>query len=551
MKWIVPCCVIVAFIVISFIVTKIKTKKEPFSNKIKTSTISTDKIKLILPYLKTYLDSKYPTRKTLETNKPQASLVWEDLSGNNSDISWKHMPALKDGYKTSNNQLKIPRENEFSFIVHTKFSKRDLDKEAIDIKIGDVMRSVKKNMEGKPMSINIPSVVKEDFTQLREHLTSDQNQENLQKALTTANHIQKKMNALPNKGLRQKKSSLLKTDTLEVKVSDTIGNIEVYVNGTELKPKAKVFPDEDSYYSVTYKDRLLSVYVNNTLVVQEKIDLKTDDILINPQEDLDVQLKEVVVFNKALDLKELAYFMEPGVALRSILDDPEKLVPGLEAKEGYTCQGECVCPDRKFDPFQPHKEITGDCKCTGSCKNKDGETYDPFVVEKMDNQCPTVTYSNGYYVNEKNYGKNKRVAREIYRINYPGCPVPKILDDWYNKNDPLPKDCPFIVDSQFNPCKYHACENVTWGAKTPAEAAINNQCKRRVNAYCEEHAYLDPFCYCWRTENADLPECRKFKNKFLTPVDKGCSASDFPIEKNPDFHKYIRKDKIPCWGCKL
>ena len=108
-----------------------------------------------------------------------------------------------------------------------------------------------------------------------------------------------------------------------------------------------------------------------------------------------------------------------------------------------------------------------------------------------------------------------------------------------------------IVNSQFNPCKYHKCENVDWSKKTLGEAGINQQCKLRVNAYCNEHPYLDDFCKPWRTENKDLPKHKKFRNQFLSTIDKNCSASDFKIEEHPDYVNYIKKDKIPCWNCNL
>ena len=168
-------------------------------------------------------------------------------------------------------------------------------------------------------------------------------------------------------------------------------------------------------------------------------------------------------------------------------------------------------------------------------------------------ECPKVIKKgHEYYVKGRSYGNDRRKAQEIYRINYPKCKnVPKLLEDWYNKEDELDEKCPFMINSQFNPCKFYKCENVNWEAKNPDKAGMNKKFRRRVDAYCEEHSYLDPFCYCWRTEARDLPECQKFRNKFTDPTDKGCSASDFSIEENPDFDKYIRKDKIPCWNCDL
>ena len=39
--------------------------------------------------------------------------------------------------------------------------------------------------------------------------------------------------------------------------------------------------------------------------------------------------------------------------------------------------------------------------------------------------------------------------------------------------------------------------------------------------------------------------------KYNDPNDIGCSVAEFSIEDHPDFKNYIRKDKIPCWGCDL
>ena len=171
-------------------------------------------------------------------------------------------------------------------------------------------------------------------------------------------------------------------------------------------------------------------------------------------------------------------------------------------------------------------------------------------VNKRKNSCPKVNKdeSGNYIVKGSNYGNNRRVAREIYRINYPNCRnIPEILDDWYNKEVVLEETCPFIVNSQFNPCKYHECDNVNWEGSNSKTAGMNKKCRKRVNAYCEEHPYLDPFCKCWRSESYDLPKCREFRAQFDNPRDRGCTAAEFDISENPQFDKYIRKDRIPCF----
>jgi len=45
-------------------------------------------------------------------------------------------------------------------------------------------------------------------------------------------------------------------------------------------------------------------------------------------------------------------------------------------------------------------------------------------------------------------------------------------------------------------------------------------------------------------------KCIKMRKFYENPLDY-CTPNSFNIEDHPDFNKYIKKDKIPCWGCNL
>ena len=63
---------------------------------------------------------------------------------------------------------------------------------------------------------------------------------------------------------------------------------------------------------------------------------------------------------------------------------------------------------------------------------------------------------------------------------------------------------------------------------------------------------IDPKnCKCWTVENKDKPECYEHRRHFEDPNDYQCCIKSFKISEHPDFNKYIRKDKIPCFGCDL
>ena len=49
----------------------------------------------------------------------------------------------------------------------------------------------------------------------------------------------------------------------------------------------------------------------------------------------------------------------------------------------------------------------------------------------------------------------------------------------------------------------------------------------------------------------DKKECIEYRRKFLNPRDFGCNINYFKVEEHPDIRNYVRKDRVPCWGCDL
>lgn len=585
-EWVFPGILLLAIVFsVSFIITKNQKELcdkllEGMSNPpvISVNNLSIEKAKLLLPYLKAYMLSNYPTRKSVTSDDDKKiTLTWEDLSGNKNDIVWTSKPKLNEDSKfiTKGNILKCKsvnfidyeKTNEFTIIIKSQSLDKSKTPDEINTKIdiGEIIANAdlsnKKNLSD--MTLNVPVVIKEDFEDLKlDLLSGNQNPDTLTKMLMKAGNIKNLLETQPNKGKKiarspvaivlqdigNKKSS---AKPLEIRVPSGSNGLEIDINGVRVKNsfKSSLSLPEEACYTITYKLQgdvgILKAYINSTKVVDEKvakINIQDKELVFNPSGNLNVGLSQMGILNRVLNDKEIQYFLRSDVILRTLIDENEKNFTESVSKESVGKES--------VGKENVGKESVGKPLSQNSLENS--ERSGNQINQNL--RCPPVTRDdkNNYLVNNVSYGNNRRVAREIYRINHNECKkVPRELDDWYNKKSKISKSCPFRVNSQFNPCKFYACENVNWEAKNVDESKMKNKCRRRVDAYCEEHAYLDPFCKCWRSEFYDLPECVKFRSKFNNPRDRGCSAADFPIEENPDFDKYIRKDRIPCFGCNI
>ena len=173
--------------------------------------------------------------------------------------------------------------------------------------------------------------------------------------------------------------------------------------------------------------------------------------------------------------------------------------------------------------------------------------------------CPKVIYENDrYYIiiphgsklakdigysGIRDYGGDIDTARKIFEINFPKCKLPDILDKTKYRADL--SECPFVMLTPDNPCNQFECRKTNWTNGVPD----NKNCKRSVDVYCSKYSDVDPACYCWRKENLEKTECMKWRGNF--EAEDKCDFRKFDIEKHPDSKDYIKKNKIPCWGCNL
>ena len=100
-----------------------------------------------------------------------------------------------------------------------------------------------------------------------------------------------------------------------------------------------------------------------------------------------------------------------------------------------------------------------------------------------------------------------------------------------------------FIGSKNNPCTTGHCRDTEWSENPLEIKNLTENCKTNVTSYCKQHSDVDPFCVCWSTESElyNTRHCKSIRRNFGEPQ----IASKF------DMSKYIRKDRIPCWGCNL
>jgi hypothetical protein len=550
-------------------------------------TPNMEKVRDILPYLQSYLLDTHPYRswmvavdgdeRTDERKKRHHKpYMWEDLSNNKHDWGWNGGPRFvpQTGFPTSSRTLHgvasrnfgLWQTGEFTIILRAQSSASDDNQKAQgpptteEVVQNAILCAAKQHSE---MWLKFPAHTQDLCEKINKCLNStEQTSGNCQDIMTMVQQLQKEAVRQPKRPPAAISFSGNEKDALTVHLPQTYGPIEVEVAGKHYQTKKKVNAKLDTYYSFTYRGSHLRVYTDgdhlHTFSDIPRPYFNNGEALINPSGKWDTTLMEVAVLNRYLHPDQLALFRHKGLVLRAILQEHQdgKRVPGLLPPVGCTsCSGFCKCPNGEiFDPFQPHKKPPNNgegCECVVACDCPDNPN--PFGPDPdYDPNCPPVQRdANGYYwVDGTNYGNQRSRAREIYQINYPNCQnLPDELRYDYDRRSASWGNCPFVVRSELNPCLYPSCDRADWQAPDPADANLSGRCRRRINAYCEEHPYLDDFCSCWRKEYWDLPKCRRFRRKFQHPGERGCRVTDFEIEDHPDMDNYIRKDRIPCWNC--
>lgn len=156
----------------------------------------------------------------------------------------------------------------------------------------------------------------------------------------------------------------------------------------------------------------------------------------------------------------------------------------------------------------------------------------------------------GYY-GKRSYGSDRARARALFEENFPGMEVPPILR-YDGDPDRSALNCPFILRDG-NPCASNACSYVDWSNPDIDQQKLTDECKWSIDNYCYQNATKDPSCACWDTsgEYYSTDYCRAFRKRFETAGGSRCKIDLFEIEEHPDMKNYIRKDRVPCWGCDL
>ena len=287
-------------------------------------------------------------------------------------------------------------------------------------------------------------------------------------------------------------------------------------------------------YTLTHKDNIPEIWLNDTKLKFDyknipKLHFEDNKIILNKDKTWNANIYAFMVYNKKLTENEIKYINY------YLTYYPKKTIPIIPFPQPFIPTHKPSTPLNP--PSMPLKPIN------------------PPIISL----CPSAQYRDGrYYINIpkgskyadklgygiRDYGKNKERAYEIYKLNFPDCLIPDILQ--FGPTD----NCPFII-AKNNPCNYKECRNVDWTQTDPSKMRLNKHCLKHISHYCHINKGIDPMCSCWEEQNKYSPKCQEFRKHFEPPEDYGFSINIFDISEHPDYKNYIRKDRIPCWGCNL
>lgn len=330
-------------------------------------------------------------------------------------------------------------------------------------------------------------------------------------------------------------------------------------NGKTFKSKHELILYNKSLIAITFENSILNIYYDGVIIISEKMNklyFNKNNFTINKNKNLDYKFYSILVYNRNIDKDELeqirTYFIEnknknfntPNInnhhmflAIDNNMNDTNVVFKGYNKKED---KNESV-NNSFIDNFDNQNlMMKNDAMICPKVYKKDGN-YIVYVP-------PNSYYSDLLnYSGEKSYGSNLEKARYTYNINFPKCSTPMELLPGKGKN--YNETCPFIVHES-NPCFTSSCADVNWNVKNYNDLKLNKNCKKAVSNYCHINYSLDDKCKCWNPKYKDNQECIAMRKYFEDPNDY-CDPSSYNIEEHPEFHKYIKKDNIPCWGCNL
>jgi hypothetical protein len=321
---------------------------------------------------------------------------------------------------------------------------------------------------------------------------------------------------------------------LEVILPKTYGNIYLIAGGEKYKTEIQYLSSLENMMAITYNGDKIFMYINGELVLETrcpKIYFDNSPIMINPNGKFQGSFYTFAYYNEhhssGAISKITKYFMRMK-AIGNELVNPfiDKNIDDFIFK----------ISERKLEEYNTDK------------KNETLEQTCPKVIYENDRYYIIIPYGSKLakdigYSGIRDYGGNIDTARKIFEINFPKCKLPDLLDKTKYKADL--SNCPFIMLTPENPCNQFECRKTDWNNGIPD----NKNCKRNVDVYCSKYSDVDPACYCWKKENRDKSECMKWRGNF--EAEDKCDFRKFDIEQHPDSKDYIKKSKIPCWGCNL
>lgn len=319
---------------------------------------------------------------------------------------------------------------------------------------------------------------------------------------------------------------------LEVILPQKYGNIYLIAGGEKYKTDIQYLSSLENMLAITYNGDKIFMYINGEVVLDvrcPKIYFDNSAAMINPTGKFQGSFYTFAYYNEYMSGDNIGKITKYFMKMKAI---------GNELTNQYV--------DNNPDDFI--LRIT---------EKEDVEDKEDDL--KKNQTCPKAIYENDrYYIiipngsklakdigysGIRDYGGDIDTARKIFEINFPKCKLPDILDKTKYRADL--SECPFVMLTPDNPCNQFECRKANWTNGVPD----NKNCKRSVDVYCSKYSDVDPACYCWRKENLEKSECMKWRGNF--EADDKCDFRKFDIEKHPDSKDYIKKSKIPCWGCNL
>ena len=296
---------------------------------------------------------------------------------------------------------------------------------------------------------------------------------------------------------------------LDFNIPNEYGSVNLKVGESRYRNKRNR-TNHFNTYILTHKDGDTDFYVNGI----------KDDIKINPDDD-----------------KTLVYFNTNTLTIN-------------KNKEGqFSLKNLHI-----YDNFMTSSQIKKETEKIKKGNNKPKENNKP-KKDGMNNEIISYMKNGNYYIyihkNSKwynkfhkygpiNYGPNRERAESLFKQNFPGVSPPKHLDQ--TAPNPSANLCNFIGNKN-NPCITGHCRDTEWNENPLKIKKLTNKCKTNVTSYCKEFSDKDPFCVAW-SKQSDTYNTRHAKN--IRRV-----FGEPQIISEIDMKNYIRKDRIPCWGCTL